>query len=92
MNRTHLSYGVTVVALAVATPQIYAATKAVSLNAVDRVIADQIAKEFAGDRSRYLRWLRDQNKTQREHRAEVGAKIGEQANRGEAAKSKTEKK
>jgi hypothetical protein len=92
MKRNHLSQSVAIVALLLATPQVHAAAKAVPPNRVDSVIAEQIAKEFAGDRSRYLRWLRDQNKTQREYRAEVAAKIAEQATREEAPKGKVERK
>jgi hypothetical protein len=92
MNLNHLCHGVAVIALLLTPPQLLAADKAVPSNVVDSIIVDQIAKEFEGDRSRYLRWLRDQNKTQRQYRAEVGAKLADQAKRAEAQKDAGQKK
>jgi hypothetical protein len=92
MNRKNLGHGVAIVALLLAAPQIHADVKPVSPNVVDRVIAEQVAKEFDGNRARYFAWLREQGKTHGEYRAEVAAKIAEQTRREEASKSQVDKK
>jgi hypothetical protein len=51
------------------------APNSVPIDSVDRAIADEIADRFGGDRTKFLKHLRDRNMTVREYRGEVEARI-----------------
>lgn len=92
MNRNNLGRGVAIVVLLLAAPQLHAEARPVPPDAVDRLIAERVAKEFDGNRARYFAWLRAQGKTHAEDRAEVASRIAEQTKREEASKSQVDRK